>query len=250
MKNKQKYYEFYKQEENAVFEGWDFSRLDSRWIMEPLPWEYKDVVKANLDAKDVLLDLGTGDGEYLKQFRHPYALTHVTEGYVPNYELCLKTLKPLGIDVQFSDDDVLPFEDDFFDVIVNRHESFNLEEVYRVLKSGGLFITQQVGSDNSKQLSERILDKALIVDEKNRLSHTLEKAETIGFKCIQANEHHASLKFFDVGAVVYYAKIIKWEFPGFNVDDYFDNLLRLEDDIAKDGFVLSHEHRYYCVLKK
>ena len=57
-----------------------------------------------------------------------------------------KTLLPLGIDFKSCDTPYeIPFESESFDIIINRHGDFHAEELYRLLKKGGLFITEQVG---------------------------------------------------------------------------------------------------------
>ncbi|WP_365845908.1 hypothetical protein [Clostridium sp.] len=38
-----------------------------------------------------------------------------------------------------------PFEDNTFDIVINRHESYCVSEVKRILKTDGIFIAQQVG---------------------------------------------------------------------------------------------------------
>lgn len=56
--------------------------------------------------------MGTGGGEYLLSLVHPYKNTYATEAYEPNYQLCMRTIKPLGIEVrQLLNDNDLPFED-------------------------------------------------------------------------------------------------------------------------------------------
>lgn len=43
----------------------------------------------------------------------------------------------------------IPFQDESFDLIINRHGNFNTKEIYHLLKKKvGLFITDQVGEDN------------------------------------------------------------------------------------------------------
>lgn len=44
-----------------------------------------------------------------------------------------------------------------FDIIISRHEAFDIDEVYRLLKPNGLFITQQVGGLNNKELSQFLI---------------------------------------------------------------------------------------------
>ena len=43
----------------------------------------------------------------------------------------------------------LPFEDSSFSLVVSRHESYVASEVARVLRPGGLFLTQQLGGDSN-----------------------------------------------------------------------------------------------------
>lgn len=243
--------EQWKQEEKRSFEGWDFSYLTNRWAMAPLPWNYEDVVRQHLKKTHQLLDMGTGGGEVLLGFHHPYSRTYVTEGYLPNYRLCRERLEPLGVTVKFvEEDDLLPYPDESFDLIMNRHESFRLDEVWRTLKSGGLFITQQVGCENNRQLSEYLLEQPLEVNTANQLSYQVRMAEKIGFQLLAQQEELAELKFFDIGALVYYASIIEWEFPGFSVEKCVDKLLALQQDLEKNGYVRTTEHRYLLVLKK
>ena len=116
-------------EEAFAFEGWDFSHLNDRWDSPEPAWDYKEIIKSYLKDTDTLLDMGTGGGEFLLTLGHPYNQTFATEAYEPNFELCMKTLTPLGITVKqtctyenLNADDKLLFDDEFFDVIINRHE--------------------------------------------------------------------------------------------------------------------------------
>lgn len=245
--------ELWKKEAKQSFEGWEFSYLDEngRWEMESLPWNYLEIVRWYLKGTDQLLDMGTGGGEILLSLEHPYHKISVTEGYLLNYQLCKKKLDPLGITVKFvKEDDLLSYPDDFFDIIINRHESFRLDEVKRVLKRGGIFITQQVGCENSRGLSKRLLEKELEVDFRNQLTYQLKQTRKVGFEILSSDEYYAQLKFFDVGAIAYYASIIEWEFPNFSVDKCLDALMELHHEIEEKGFVSSTEHRYMMVLGK
>ncbi|WAG61010.1 class I SAM-dependent methyltransferase [Clostridium estertheticum] len=113
--------EYWLSEEKKIFEGWDFSYIAERKSEEPLPWNYDKMVHQYLSANSILLDMGTGGGEHLLTLKHPYNNTFATEAYQPNFELCKKTLMPLGIGVrQVFNDNYLPFENDIFDVIINR----------------------------------------------------------------------------------------------------------------------------------
>ena len=53
-----------------------------------------------------------------------------------------------------------------------------------------------------------------------------------------------------MGAFVYFAKIIEWEFPNFSVDKCFNQLCKLQLDIEREGFIESIGHRFMIVAQK
>lgn len=241
----------WKSEEQNAFQGWDFSRLDGRWEDEKLPWDYKRIILNYMKPSDKLLDMGTGGGEFLLSLHHPHELTSVTEAYPPNVELCKRTLSPLGVDVrQIYDDSEIPFEAEEFDIVINRHEAFNVNEVKRILKSGGCFITQQVGEKNNNDLSGRLINGFIPQfpgHDQNNCVRTLQDA---GFDILLSDEAFPAIRFYDVGALVYFAKIIQWEFPGFSVDSCFDSLCKLERELRENGFIAGTEHRFIIAAEK
>ena len=122
--------------------------------------QLKKIVKSYMDSDKVMLDMGTGGGEFLLSLNPYRGKTYATEAYLPNIKLSRQVLIPYGIEVSEVEDVLkLPFDDNFFDLIVNRHEAYCLSEVNRILKSGWIFITQQVGEKNNKELSKFLLDK-------------------------------------------------------------------------------------------
>lgn len=50
--------------------------------------------------------------------------------------------------------------------------------------------------------------------------------------------------------VVYYARIIEWEFPNFSVESCFNQLCKLQLVVEKKGFVESKQHRFVIVAQK
>ena len=225
--------------------------MDNRWINEELPWDYKEIVNKYLKPDYKLLDMGTGGGEFLLTLNHPYNNTSVTEMWEPNVKLCKEKLEPLGIEVkQIFSDSELPFEDNTFNIIINRHESFDIKEVRRILKPNGIFITQQVGGKNNEKLS-----KALIKDFKplfleNNLDNRVKELEKNFFEILYAKEFFPYMRFKDIGAIAYYAKIIQWEFPNFSVDNCFEELCKLNEELIAKGYVESNEHRFVIVCRK
>lgn len=151
---------FWRQEESvAHIHGWDFSHIQGRYTEETdLPWDYKRVILHHLKPEMKLLDVDTGGGEFLLSLHHPHANTSATEAYPPNVQLCNETLLPLGVDFRTGDGKgILPFSNQEFDMVINRHGDFKAKETYRVLKNGGIFITEQVGAENDRELVELLL---------------------------------------------------------------------------------------------
>jgi len=240
-----------KEEEAAQIHGWDFSHIKGRFEQEDLPWDYRSIIHMYLDDKMRLLDIDTGGGEFLLSLRHPYVVTSATEGYPPNVKLCEKKLIPLGIDFrEMSRYDTMPFDDDTFDIVINRHGNYNADELYRVLKPKGLFITQQVGSDNDRELIELLCPgstKMFATANLKKQSQTLANA---GFRILMGEEAYRAIRFFDVGALVWFAEIIEWEFRGFSVESSFDRLLKAQELLEKNGSVDGTIHRYLIAAQK
>ena len=184
-------------EENAHIIGWDFSWMDGHYTQPDTPWSLRDIITAHLQPGHRLLDMETGGGEFLLSLGHPPQKIAATEAYPPNVQLCRERLAPLGVDFRPArGDGPLPFDDSSFDVVINRHGSFDPKEVYRVLKPGGLFITQQVGGMNDHGLVE------LLIPGQNR-SHSDFNARNIaedfrraGFTVIEAGSGEEALACF------------------------------------------------------
>ena len=160
--NEQKLLSDWKKEESvAHIHGWDFSHIVGRYTEEmDLPWDYQRIILDYLMPEMKLLDVDTGGGEFLLSLHHPHENTSAAEAYPPNVELCKETLLPLGIDFRVGDgEDILPYEDATFDMVINRHGDFNVKDIHRMLKDGGIFITEQVGAENDRELVELLLGK-------------------------------------------------------------------------------------------
>jgi len=252
--DKDKLYELWKKEEEiAYIKGWDFSHIADRYVEEDtLPWDFKLVIKNYLTDQMSLLDMETGGGEFLFDLNHPYLKTSAIEGYKPNVEFCKNKLLPMGIDFKEADGtNILPFDDNKFDIVTNRHGDYNIKELKRVLKPDGIFLTQQVGAENDweliKFLQPEIKDVAY---PKQYLKYRKKELEENGFEIIECDETFQPIKFYDVGALVWYARIIEWEFIDFEVDKYLDNLYKAQEILDKYGVIKGSIHRFYIVARK
>ena len=241
------------EERAAHIHGWDFSHIDGRYQEEhDLPWDYGQAVRQYLRPESRILDIDTGGGEFLLSLRHPYHLTSATEAYPPNVSLCRETLAPLGIDFQEADGaGLLPFPDESFDLVLNRHGEYIPQEIFRVLKPGGIFITQQVGAENDRELVELLLPEAPPLPFPKQYLHIArEELMSCGLTILDGQEAFRSIQFRDVGALVWFARIIEWEFPGFSVRTCLDGLYRAQMLLEREGVIQGKTHRYLLIAEK
>lgn len=243
----------WKQEESiAHIHGWDFSHIRGRYEEEnDLPWDYGELVRRHLKNSLQILDYDTGGGEFLLSLQHPYDKTSATEGYPPNVELCRERLLPLGIQFkECNDPSRIPFGDGAFDLLLNRHGSFDAVELFRLARPGGVLITEQVGEDNERDLVEMVLPGTAKPFPHLNLTEQRRNFEAAGFTIVQAEEAYRPIIFYDVGAFVWFARVIEWEFPDFSVERCFERLLKMQELIDRGGKIAGTIHRYLIVAKK
>jgi hypothetical protein len=196
------------------------------------------------------LDIDTGGGEALAA-RAPFTGSVVaTEGYPPNIPIAGARLKTVGaplVGVESAPDNIdqggaapadtashLPFRDDAFDLVLNRHSSYWAGEVARVLQTGGTYLTQQRG-DGDDDLLRAFGRPTADTTQDFDLSFAVAQLEQAGFEIVRAEESVATVRFFDVGALVYYLRAVPWIVPGFDVDADRDALHRIHATIEADG---------------
>ena len=240
------------EEEIAHIHGWDFSHIHGRYTeQEDLPWDYRSVIREYLTPQMKIMDIDTGGGEFLLSLNHPHENTAAMENFPPNAALCKKLLLPLGIDFRPGDGKgTLPFGDGSFDMVLNRHGDFNAEEIYRVLKPGGIFITQQVGAENDRELVELLCGEIPMPFPDQYLKIISGKFAEAGFAILREEEAFRPIRFFDVGALVWFARIIQWEFPDFSVDTHLENLRTAQKILEDRGSVDGTIHRFLLVAQK
>ena len=244
--------EWKNEESLAYIHGWDFSHIAGRYSEEgDLHWDYRKEILRHLKPEMKIVDIDTGGGEFLLSLRHPYGNTAATENYPPNVQLCREVLLPLGVDFRPADGcGVLTFDDGSFDMVINRHGDFNAVEISRVLKPGGLFITQQVGAENDLELVELLCGETELPFPEQYLDLAVCKFRDAGFEILEAQECFRPIRFYDVGALVWFARIIQWEFPGFSVDTNLEGLMNAQRILERDGYIEGRIHRFLLVAKK
>ncbi len=250
--NNRKKFEFFLREKEAGFSGWDFSYLtETRRKQEfPLSWNYFNEVRVFSQKARSLLDMGTGGGEFLEKIKPRPQKTEATEGYSPNIEIAKKRLEPLGIKVHPAEDEfTLPLKEEEFDLIINRHSSFDPGELERVLAPGGHFITQQVGGLNDLELN------LLLQAPENEftgwnLQAAVDHLIPTGLEIIKSKEDITKTRFYDIGAIIYYLQAIPWQVPDFSIEKYEEELFTMHEFLDTQGFMDVTCHRFFLIAKK
>ena len=239
-------------EHNQPFAGWDFAYLDGRRIEEPPPWSYEAMAREELARASSALDLGTGGGERLLQLKDVFpARIAATEGYPPNLRLARERLAPHGVRVYDSPSpslvQVLPFPDASFDLVLDRHTSFNASEVARILTPGGSLLTQQIdGRTTDLQATFEVEAQWPFFT----LDFLLRHLQGLPLAVELAREWTGAVHYRDIGALVYYLKAIPWIVPGFTVETHLPYLERLQGRLEAEGALTFHQTLMVVRAKK
>ena len=249
--NKDELFDFYVNESKAPFKGWNFSYLNGRLVDSPLPWNYRSIILPYVLDSTCLLDIGTGGGEFLSKLPFPKE-TFATESYVPNVSIAKNKLNPLGITVKhITSDSDLPFENEFFDMVIDRHESYSVSEIRRILKPDSYFITQQVGRNDGLEINEVLGGPLPEDDDPNwNLDFIIKGLKGEGFNIIDAKECKVPSRVYDIGALIYYLKAIPWQIAGFTIEKYIPELKKLHKRMLDKGYFEYTTERLLVVAKK
>ena len=231
--------------------GWDFSWFVGRATEERPSWGYQRLIRARISSSDAVLDAQTGGGEVLAGAVDvaPKRLA-VTESWLPNVEVARNNLEHLHAAVIAASDSTLPFANSSFDLVVSRHPVITpWDEVARVLCPGGSFVSQQVGAASNWELIEFMMGPQPIGDARRPKVH-LAAATTARLEVADLREERLEIRFFDVGAVVYFLRKVLWTVPGFTVQSYRPQLLAMHETIEREGSFLSHSERFLIEAKK
>ncbi len=233
--------------------GWDFSWLDGRATEQRPSWAYARTIASRLATIDAALDIQTGGGEVLAEASPLPRLMVATESWPPNIAAATARLHPLGCAVVAdADDPPLPFADAAFDLVISRHPvTVWWEEIARVLRPGGAYLSQQVGPASVFEVVEYFLGPQPEEVRRSRHPDDARTAATAaGLEVVDLRVEELRTEFFDVGAVVYFLRKVIWMVPGFTVEAYLPTLRRLHEQIETEGRFVATTRRFLIEAHK
>jgi SAM-dependent methyltransferase len=206
-------------------------------VEERPTWRYFDRVVERVDGVARLLDIDTGVGNLIADLPRLPPITVGVDAYPPSIERAAPRLHTRGAHlVQTSPGDLrLPFAANSFDLVTSRHPvATSWTEIARVLAPGGRYLSQQVGPHSLRDLSEFLMGP--LPPGSNRDPETARRAaEAAGLTVDRLLVEQPRTVFYDVGAVVYFLRLVVWIVPGFAVERYRDRLRALHDHIDRTG---------------
>lgn len=230
----------------APADTWDFGWLAGRAVEERPSWRYFDLVRGRLGGVRRLLDLDTGTADLLHALPELPPLTVATDAHRPSIRLAAPRLHACRAHLVQTGRErpALPFRGDTFDLIISRHPIDTAwAEVARVLAPGGRYVSQQVGPHSLRDLAEFLMGPRPASTHRDpELARW--SAEAAGLVVEDLRVERTRVAFFDIGAVVYFLRVVIWTVPDFTVDRYRSQLLRLHEHIESTGVFETTSSRF------
>lgn len=236
----------------ASVDTWDFTWLAGRAIEYGPSWRYFDRVATHVSSATRMLDVETGVGNLIADLSTLPTTTIATDAYPPSIASAAPRFRQRGAHlVQTAPRDPrLPFRDESFDLITSRHPiATSWPEIARVLSPGGAYLSQQVGPGSLRDLSEALIGP--LPPSTDRDPEAARRAAVdVGLVVDELRAERPRTLFFDIGAVVYFLRLVVWIVPDFTVERYREQLRELHEQITRAGSFETTASRFLIVARK
>jgi SAM-dependent methyltransferase len=222
---------------------WSFAWLDGRATEARPSWRYFDVVARAAAGSERMLDVETGTGNLVADLPKLPTFTVATDAHPPSIAVAGPRLRVRGAQLVAATPS-LPFRSAAFDLVVSRHPvATDWWEIARVLVAGGRFVTQQIGPDSLRDLSAWMLGPR--PPSSNRDPERARRAaERAGLTIDRLEVERTPVAFYDIGAVVYFLRLVPWIVPAFSVDRFRAQLHALHVHIERVGSFSDSSSRF------
>ena len=251
----------------APIRGWDFSRMRTR--RDPVPWDYHEVVCAYLTPSSRVLDVGTGGGERFLQLA-PHFGSGVGVDPDPAMLRAARQNAAAAVERGLPGDrvtfdpmpqDALPLPDESFDVVLLRHAPVLIDEVVRVLRAGGVFITQGVGHRNMRNIcrvfgvtayGEPLPGPPEGAPGPHDATPVGESFGAAGRRASVVARCEYDVRYFvlDVASLIFWLKALNLPPGGFDIERHWCEVARIVRDHATPDGIETNEHRDLKILRR
>lgn len=240
-------------------EGWDFSWFSGRASEQRPSWGYAKLLAERMARAEAVLDVQTGGGEVLASVPTAPPVVAATESWPPNLEIARRNLARFGgTVVEVADTADLPFPDGRFDLVVSRHPVVTRwDEVRRVLRPRGTYLSQQVGAGSVRELTDYLMGPRptsphpspgpFTTTAGTNAVEATARAEAAGLEVLDVRQEALRMEFHDIAAVVHFLRKVIWIVPGFTVDAYRERLAELHDFMERHGPFVAYSQR--CLIE-
>lgn len=144
----------------------------------------------------------------------------------------------------------LAFSDAYLDVMLNRHAPTEVAEIVRVLRPGGVFVTQQVGCRNTKNICA-IFEFDPTVKWPGDFRHVHPRARAFretGSEVVALGEYDAGYRLLDAESFVFWFKAVS--IPSDVEHDWRKALEVIDRYGGPDGTETNEHHALLTVRKR
>lgn len=171
--------------------GWDFSKVNYECVQK-IKFDYYEQVKKHIKSKTIMLDVGCGSGEKASQYYSKAKQIFMIDTESEMLKKAKENILKLDSNTQQkfclkqeSGSKKLKFASESLDLVVSRHCGVNMAEVYRVLKNGGYFISQDIDKEDCWELKTMFKRGQSFDMKKSVKEKTLSKILKLGFTKIE-----------------------------------------------------------------
>lgn len=237
----------------ATWSGWDLLLSKSR--RADAPWEFRAVVRGLLTGKESVLDMGCGYGKDLAAVADRFTRgigVDISKERIADARLSLPIRLRMRVHFTRASAHSVPAPDGGFHVVINRHSALFPEEVDRVLAPGGVFVTQQVGAENTRAIFAAFNEARGPLPswpEELLLPRTATVLTSLGYEVLRREEYDVPFLFEDAASLLYWMQTVPVP-QDFNVETDAGTVLEILDRLGTPQGIVTNEHRELLVMRK